>query len=114
MKPEFHVIKAGRLTTYVIEIPDTAEGIDMLDEVGRMFSHRAEYETAKRIANTVNIRKQELHSPTPGAKSSPASKSSVPSEAPYPRCIHCGQHPGSVRHSPRYTRPHAYEPEPAS
>lgn len=108
LTPQFHVVRINSTTTYSIEIPDTSEGIDMLDEVGRMFSHRGEYDTAKRIAAIVQDRRIELRSPTPGAKSRTEGKQVVPKkttkvpakvqDSTSTGCSRCGRLRASIHH----------------
>lgn len=111
--PAFTVVRVGRLTTYSVSVPDNADGVAMLDEIGRMFSHRGEYDTAKRIANIVFERKQELRSPTPGEESSTESKQAVPITPP--TCRYCGLGKLDRVHLAGHAFKHEYYPEaPAS
>lgn len=74
---KFNIISIGHTTTYAIQIPDTSEGIALLDEIGRALSHRSEYDLAKRIARVVAERKEQLRAASPGAKPHSESKPAI-------------------------------------
>lgn len=113
-KPTFSRIESGSSRLFVVKIPDTLEGMDMLAEVGRMFSHRGEYDTAKRIERIVVERRQALRPSACDTESGQASEQDVRARVKAAQTCTvsgCGQDRASFNHHTPYTRGrHKFKP----